>query len=102
MKKRWWLGGGAAVVALAGMAVALGTGLVKLPGFGAAAGDKSSHSASGKPGDKSGDNKPDVPLEFVPREVVQPILARMPGLVEFSGPLVAPQTALVRAKASTR
>ena len=40
-----------------------------------------------------------MPLEFVAREIVQPAMARLPGLVEFSGPLVAPQTALVRAKA---
>jgi RND family efflux transporter MFP subunit len=42
---------------------------------------------------------PEVPLEFATREVVQPMLARLPGMVEFSGPLVAPQTAMVRAKA---
>jgi membrane fusion protein (multidrug efflux system) len=40
-----------------------------------------------------------VPLEFTPREVVQPQLARLPSRLEFSGPLVAPQTAVVRAKA---
>jgi RND family efflux transporter MFP subunit len=46
------------------------------------------------------DKKPDVPLEFAAREVVQPTLARLPGVIEFSGPLVAPQTAMVRAKAA--
>ncbi len=57
--------------------------------------------AADKParGDKD-DKKPDVPLEFAAREVVQPTLARLPAVVEFSGPLVAPQTAMVRAKAS--
>ncbi len=45
------------------------------------------------------DGKQDAPLEFVTREVVMPALARMPATVEFSGPLVAPQTAMVRAKA---
>jgi RND family efflux transporter MFP subunit len=40
-----------------------------------------------------------VALEFAPREVVQPLTARMPAMLEFSGPLVAPQTAIVRAKA---
>jgi membrane fusion protein, multidrug efflux system len=44
-------------------------------------------------------NKLDVTLEFAPREVIQPMLARLPAVLEFSGPLVAPQTALVRAKA---
>jgi RND family efflux transporter MFP subunit len=54
-----------------------------------------------KTDDKAGKDgkKPDVPLEFVQREVIQPTMARLPGSVEFSGPLVAPQTAIVRAKA---
>jgi multidrug efflux pump subunit AcrA (membrane-fusion protein) len=45
------------------------------------------------------DGKKEVTLEFTPREVVQPQLARLPARLEFSGPLVAPQTAVVRAKA---
>ncbi len=45
-------------------------------------------------------HKPEPPLEFSPREVVKPTLARMAAMVEFSGPLVAPRTAIVRAKAS--
>ncbi len=50
---------------------------------------------------KDGDEKkPDVPLVFEPREVTQPLMAVMPITVVFSGPLVAPQTAVVRAKAS--
>lgn len=44
--------------------------------------------------------KPEVPLEFAAREVVQPALARLATVVEFSGPLVAPGTAVVRAKAA--
>ncbi|MBL8314608.1 MAG: efflux RND transporter periplasmic adaptor subunit [Rubrivivax sp.] len=51
-------------------------------------------------GNKERDKKPEVPLEFAPREVVQPALARLPGSVEFSGPLVAPQTAVVRSRAA--
>jgi len=39
-------------------------------------------------------------LEFTPAEVVQPTRARLPGVIDFSGPLVAPQTAVVRAKAA--
>ena len=92
MKKKWLLGG-LAVVALAGVGVgvALSTGLLKGPGGAAMA----------KTDDKGGKDgkKPDVPLEFVQREVIQPTMARLPGSVEFSGPLVAPQTAVVRAKA---
>ncbi len=47
-----------------------------------------------------GDKKPEVALVFEPREVTKPMLTNMPVTVEFSGPLVAPQTAIVRAKAS--
>ena len=95
MKKRWWLGGGVAVAVVAGAGVALGTGMLKMPG---GSGTAQAGVASAK-GDK-GDKKPEVPLEFVAREVVQPAMARLPGVVEFSGPLVAPQTAMVRAKAA--
>ena len=40
-----------------------------------------------------------MPLEFSPAEVARPVLAKMPLVIEFSGPLVAPRTAVVRAKA---
>jgi RND family efflux transporter MFP subunit len=82
MQRRWWVGGLVLLLA-AGAAAALLSGAVKLP--------------AGK-GDK--DQKVEVPLQFAPREVVQPLRQRLPGLVEFSGPLVAPETAVVRAKAS--
>jgi len=39
-------------------------------------------------------------LEFEAREVVRPVWAAMPATIEFSGPLVAPDTAVVRAKAA--
>lgn len=39
-------------------------------------------------------------LEFVPSEVVKPSLTAMPAVIEFSGPLVAPGTAVVRAKSN--
>ncbi len=94
MKKQWWLGGGVAVAVLAGAGLAVGLGAFKPAG---AADKGASQAASGK--SEKGDKKPEVPLEFVSREVVQPTLARLPGVVEFSGPLVAPQTAIVRAKA---
>lgn len=41
-----------------------------------------------------------VPLEFSPQEVVQPQRSAWSHRLEFSGPLVAPQTATVRARAS--
>src|SRR5262245_29615721 len=39
-------------------------------------------------------------LEFEAREVVRPVWTVMPATIEFSGPLVAPDTAIVRAKAA--
>ena len=46
------------------------------------------------------DKKPEVTLEFAPAEVVKPLLAAMPERIEFSGALMAPRTAVVRAKAA--
>jgi RND family efflux transporter MFP subunit len=100
MKKSYVIGA-LALVVLGGGGAAAVMGMIK-PGGAASSAQAASGAASGaavaKADGKDG-KKPDVPLEFVAREVVQPSLARMPGLVEFSGPLVAPQTALVRAKA---
>jgi RND family efflux transporter MFP subunit len=45
-------------------------------------------------------DKPAVTLEFEAREVVRPQWVTMPATIEFSGPLVAPDTAVVRAKAA--
>ncbi|HEY3633431.1 MAG TPA: efflux RND transporter periplasmic adaptor subunit [Caldimonas sp.] len=50
-------------------------------------------------GDKDKDKQP-VPLEFISSEVARPALARLPVTIEFSGPLVAPRTAVMRAKAA--
>ena len=44
-------------------------------------------------------DKAAVTLEFEAREVVRPQWTKMPATIEFSGPLVAPDTAVVRAKA---
>ena len=41
-----------------------------------------------------------APLDFRANEVVSPQLARLSQTIEFSGPLVAPNTAVLRAKAS--
>jgi membrane fusion protein, multidrug efflux system len=103
MSKVWWVGG-SAVVLVAAAAIAMVTGVVPMPGATAvaksdAAAPKDGAKDGAKDGTKKGDKKPEVPLEFAAREVVQPQLARLPGLVEFSGPLVAPQTAVVRSKA---
>lgn len=45
-------------------------------------------------------DRPAVTLEFTPAEVVQPLRQPMHARIEFSGPLVAPNTAVVRAKAA--
>ena len=94
MKKKW-LVGGVALLALAGTAAALWSGLLRGPDGLAVARSGADANGGGQDG-----RKPEPPLEFMSREVVQPALARMPALVQFSGPLVAPQTSLVRAKAA--
>jgi len=53
-----------------------------------------------KSNDGGKDKKPEVTLEFTPAEVVTPELARMPERIEFSGALMAPGSAVVRAKAA--
>jgi membrane fusion protein (multidrug efflux system) len=90
MKMKWLITGGVVLV-VAGAAGALWTGAIPMPGG----------NAQAKAGVTLGkDGKPVVPLEFIAREVVQPVMARLPSVVEFSGPLVAPETAIVRAKAA--
>jgi len=94
MNKKWLLGLGCVAVLAAAGGVALLTGKLALPG-----GSVLARAAGTNDGSKGKDGKPDVALEFAAREVVRPTLARLPALVEFSGPLVAPQTATLRAKA---
>jgi RND family efflux transporter MFP subunit len=78
-RRRWWLGLALALVALAGTIVL-------------AYGDKLRA--------KTDDKNKIVTLQFAPGEVTRPQRMAMPQLIEFSGPLVAPRTAVVRAKAS--
>ena len=80
MRKPWLVGGGGAII----VAVIVAGGL----------------SIRAKSKDDSKDKKPEVTLEFTPSEVTRPLLAAMPERIEFSGPLMAPRTAVVRAKAS--
>ena len=95
MQKKWLLGAAAlAVLAVVGIALFSGV-LNKLGGAAQARTEAKASSKVGKDG-----KKPEVPLEFALREVTQPLRARMPELIEFSGPLVAPQTAVLRAKAA--
>jgi len=81
MRKRWLVGGGVAIIVVASALMVVSRA-------------KSTRAADDK------DKKPDVTLEFTPGEVVRPTLAAMPDHIEFSGPLVAPSTAVVRAKAA--
>src|SRR5262245_2786208 len=101
MKKKWLIGGVAALV-LVGVGGAWMAGVFKrplpAPTTMADASAAPSKDASGEKGEKDG-KKPEPPLEFVAREIVQPTMARLPAVIEFSGPLVAPQTAILRAKA---
>ena len=87
MQKKWLIAGGLAVVVAAGVGVAIVS--TAKPKEGAA--------AAQAPGDKK---QTETPLEFAAREVAQPLLATMPARVEFSGPLVAPGTAVLKAKAA--
>ena len=64
-----------------------------------AAGLVVSRAKSGEGPDGKG-KKPEVTLEFTPAEVVKPVLTAMPERIEFSGALMAPRTAVVRAKAN--
>ena len=86
MQKRWWMAGAAALVVVA---AAVGWAVQRGPlSAGSAQAAKSAASAAS------------APLEFRANEVVRPTLANLPQTVEFSGPLVAPNTAVLRAKAS--
>ena len=83
-RRRLWIGLTLAVVAAAGGALAVAPGthdlLARLRG--------------------APEARPVVTLEFSAAEVVRPTYASLPVLIDFSGPLVAPRTAVVRAKAA--
>ncbi len=79
MRRAGWLAGGAVVLAVAAALVA-----AKVTGAGSAASDKQT--------------PPEPALEFTSREVVRPVLAGLPLTLEFSGALVAPRSAVLRAK----
>ena len=83
MRKPWLVGGGVAIIVAIVAIVAVGV-----------------LQSRARSGDVNKDKKPEVTLEFTPAEVVKPLLAAMPERIEFSGPLMAPRTAVVRAKAA--
>ncbi|WP_458232385.1 efflux RND transporter periplasmic adaptor subunit [Roseateles sp. P5_E8] len=82
MRKSVKLGGIAAVVLLVG-----GAGVAVM-------------ASKGDGPKKPGDEKAKPALEFVASEVVKPVITAMPAQIEFSGPLVAPGTVIVRAKSN--
>ena len=82
MRKSWKIGSVVAAVLLVG-----GAGVAVM-------------ASKGDGPKKPGDEKAKTVLEFVPSEVVKPTLTAMPAQIEFSGPLVAPGTAMVRAKSN--
>lgn len=95
IKKKWLIGSAAVVVlAAAGAAWVAGAFAPALPPPATMA------AVMGGLGKGAKGKKPEPPLEFVAREVVQPAMARLPAVIEFSGPLVAPQTAVLRARAA--
>lgn len=89
MRKKAWIGLGVVVV----LAAAGGAWVAMQPGA-AVAGSAQAATKAGKPGDAA--SAP--PLEFRANEVVQPQRASLPERIAFSGPLVAPNTALLRAR----
>jgi RND family efflux transporter MFP subunit len=80
-KKAWTAGGATAVVVGIAAAVWVSQG-----------------QSAAKPQAKGEDAKP--ALEFLQTEVVKPSLTALPGQIEFSGPLVAPGTVIVKAKST--
>ncbi len=83
MRKRWLITGGIGLL-LAGTALVLVARGVSKP----TSGDKDAAAAVAPP------------LQFKAAEVVKPLRTEMPEWLEFSGPLVAPRTVVVRAKAA--
>jgi RND family efflux transporter MFP subunit len=91
MKKRWMLAGLVGV-----LGVAAGAGWWHFQGA-TGMGAVGSAQAAAKP-----DAKKDVPLEFLASEVVRARPMSLPQQITFSGPLVAPSSAIVRARTTGR
>jgi len=89
MRKRLVFGVAVIVVAIgAAFAIKAGKGPAAMPASAAMAANAPDAAAS------------EVPLDFTPGEAAKPLQVALPQVVEFSGPLVAPNTAIVRAKAT--
>ena len=89
MRKRLAIGVAVVVVAIgAGFAIKAGKGAAAMPAGAAMAANTPDAAAS------------EVPLDFTVSEAARPLKLALPQTVEFSGALVAPNTAMVRAKAT--
>ena len=89
MRKRWVIGAAVAVVGIgAGLAIRTGHGAAAMPASAALAANAPDAAAS------------EVPLDFTASEAAPPVMLALPQVIEFSGALVAPDTAMVRAKAT--
>ena len=89
MRKRLVIGVAVVVVAIgAGFAIKAGKGAAAVPATAAMAANAPDAAAS------------EVPLDFTVAEATRPVTLALPQVVEFSGALVAPNTAMVRAKAT--
>ncbi len=84
------------VIGVAVAVAAIGAGVAIKAGKGAAAMPASSAMAANTPDAKP----PEVALDFTPDEATRPVSLALPQVIEFSGALVAPNTAMVRAKAT--
>lgn len=93
MKKKWFIGG-IAVLAVGGLAAGL------MWSNAAALAGAVAQARAAVTGRFGKDEKRVPPLEFSPAEVTQPLMITLPQAVEFSGPLVAPNSVVVRAKAA--
>jgi len=90
--RKTWLAGGATVVAVVGV-----VGALWWQGALGGRAPANTTAKAAKPGDPAASQ---VPLVFRANEVVRPTLASLPDAISFSGPLVAPNSAVLRAKAA--
>ncbi|MDH4390678.1 MAG: efflux RND transporter periplasmic adaptor subunit [Aquabacterium sp.] len=94
MRRQAWIVLAVMVVVLA----AAGAAWVAKPPGAVVAGDAQAAGSSAAKAGKPGDAASAPPLEFRASELVQPQRASLPERIAFSGPLVAPNTALLRAR----
>jgi RND family efflux transporter MFP subunit len=95
MNKLKWIGGGVLLLAVASGAAYLLLGADEaMPSGTVLAATQASPGSGREPGGAAA-----APLEFTAAEVVHPESARLATVLAFSGPLVAPQTAVLRARA---